>query len=275
MGSSARRTRGSLLRAQATRPAGAGRRTALPGGSRPGRRARPGPAARWPGRAARGASPASSAGSSTFSSAVSSSIRWKPGTRSRPVRRRRARARSLMRSMRRPPARPPHRGPVRPAQEVQQGGLPAAAGAHHRHRLPGGDIEVDPVDGAHQRLSTAVLLAQPAGPRTPDPSAVSLTIRSFARSSRSHASSHAGRPAAAARCPPAAAPPRAVGLGHGGALGVAQPAQQLAALGVDDAERVGQPGGGRRHQLEVELGQVGLGPAHLGEPLTRAPSPRR
>jgi hypothetical protein len=54
-------------------------------------------------------------------------------------------------------------GPVQPAEQVQQRGLPAAARPHHRHRLTRGDLEVDPVDGAHQSLSPAVLLAQPAG----------------------------------------------------------------------------------------------------------------
>ena len=60
---------------------------------------------------------------------------------------------------------------------------------------------------------------------------------------------------------------RVLGLGQRGALGVAQPAQQLAALRVHDAERVGQPGRRCRDQLEMELGQVWFGPAHLGEPL--------
>ena len=60
---------------------------------------------------------------------------------------------------------------------------------------------------------------------------------------------------------PASEPVR---LGHRGALGLAQPAQQLAALRVDDGQRVGQPGRRGRDQLEVELRQVGLGPAHVG-----------
>jgi hypothetical protein len=57
----------------------------------------------------------------------------------------------------------PARGPVQPPEQVQQRGLPAAAGPHHRHRLSRADVEIDPVDGAHQPFPLAVLLAQPAG----------------------------------------------------------------------------------------------------------------
>jgi hypothetical protein len=62
-------------------------------------------------------------------------------------------------------------------------------------------------------------------------------------------------------------PASAVRLGHGGALGVTQPAQQLAALGVDNGERVGQPRRRGRDQLEIELREVGSWPTHLGDPL--------
>ena len=52
-----------------------------------------------------------------------------------------------------------------------------------------------------------------------------------------------------------------VRLGEGGPLGVPQPAEQLPALRVDDAHRVGQPGRRGRDQLEVKFRQVGPGPA--------------
>jgi hypothetical protein len=67
-----------------------------------------------------------------------------------------------------PPPPQPHlsaRGPVEAAQQVQQRGFAAAAGPHHGHRLAGRDVEVDAVDGAHQCLSVAVVLAEPAGPQ--------------------------------------------------------------------------------------------------------------
>jgi glyoxylase-like metal-dependent hydrolase (beta-lactamase superfamily II) len=63
---------------------------------------------------------------------------------------------------------------------------------------------------------------------------------------------------------------RAVRLVHRRALNVPQLVQELPALGVDDADRVGQPGGRRRDELQVELGEVGPRPGHLREPLTDA-----
>ena len=53
--------------------------------------------------------------------------------------------------------------PVKAAKQMEEGRLPAAAGTHHGWRLPGGDIQVDTVDRAHQSSFPAVLLAQPAG----------------------------------------------------------------------------------------------------------------
>ena len=163
----------------------------------------------------------------------------------------------------------PGRGPVQAAEQVQQGGLPAAARPHHRHRLAAGDVQVDPVDRAHQRRrpcrSACAARGRAARPRCP----VSLMIGLLRRSSsvrRPPAS--ADRPAAGARYPPAAARrPSASGSAMRGALRVPQPAQQLAALRVDDGQRIGQPGGRRGDQLEMELGQVGLGPADLGQPV--------
>jgi len=38
-------------------------------------------------------------------------------------------------------------------------------------------------------------------------------------------------------------------------------------LPVDDADRVGQSSLSRDDELQVELGQIGLGPAHLRQPL--------
>ena len=169
------------------------------------------------------------------------------------------------------PPRQPHlatRGPVQAAQQVQQRGLPAATGPHHRHRLARGDIEVDAVDGAHQSLSLAVVLAQPTGPQhrcvvgvCHDLLLRPVQVCSHASSQRRSACSRSTMPSNNS----AASEP--IRLGHRGALGVAQPAQQLAALRVHDAERVGQPGRRRRHQLEMELRQVGLGPTHLRQPL--------
>ena len=59
---------------------------------------------------------------------------------------------------------------------------------------------------------------------------------------------------------------RAIGFGHRRPLHVPKAPQQFPALGVDDADRVREPGLGRGDELQVELGQVGLGPADLGEP---------
>src|SRR5262249_55484074 len=53
--------------------------------------------------------------------------------------------------------------PVKAAKQMQQGRLAAAARTHHGQRSPGGDIQVDAVDRAHQSPFPAVLLAQPAG----------------------------------------------------------------------------------------------------------------
>jgi hypothetical protein len=57
-----------------------------------------------------------------------------------------------------------------------------------------------------------------------------------------------------------------VRLGHRGALGITEPAQQLPALRVDDGQRVSEPPGRGRDQLEVELRQPGTGPAGAGDP---------
>ena len=191
----------------------------LPAGQRrgqeaaPGRRARPAPAARSARRrAARGERPASSAGSSTFSTAVSSSIRWKAWKTKPTVAPPHPGQRLLAQLVDAAPGQPhlPAGGPVQPAEQVQQRRLPAAARPHHRHRLAWADVEVDPVDGAHQPRSLAVLLAQPAGAQHRHVSGVagrSLMIRSFGRSSSARTPpASAGPPAAAARCPPAAAP---------------------------------------------------------------------
>ena len=59
---------------------------------------------------------------------------------------------------------------------------------------------------------------------------------------------------------------RAVRLLHRGPLRVAQQPEQLAALSVDDRQRVGQPRRRRRDQLEMEFRQGGPGPGHLGKP---------
>ena len=160
------------------------------------------------------------------------------------------------------------RGPVQPAEQVQQRRLPAAAGPHHRHRLPGADVEVDPVDGAHQSFPLAVVLSQPAGAQ--DGCVGGVAHDPLLRCGPARLT---GLEPAQVRLEPEhdalqqQRRVRAVRLGHRGALGVTQPAQQLAALGVDDGQRVGQPGRRGRDQLEVELREVGLGPAHLGHPL--------
>ncbi len=57
------------------------------------------------------------------------------------------------------------------------------------------------------------------------------------------------------------------GSARAAGCGVPQPAEQLPALRVDDAHRVGQPGRRGRDQLEVKFRQVGPGPADLGEPV--------
>ena len=77
----------------------------------------------------------------------------------------------------------------------------------------------------------------------------------------------AGPPAAGARRPPTTVrrPSRPAHPSRPAAH--AQPTQQLAALRVHNGERVSQPGRRGRDQLEMELREVGLGPAHLRQPL--------
>ena len=96
----------------------------------------------------------------------------------------------------------PARGPVQPAEQVQQRRLPAAARPHHRHRLARGDVEIDAVDGAHQRFAVAVAPFQRLGRARRSFTSVPSSKSSSARTPRASA----GPPAAAARCPPATAP---------------------------------------------------------------------
>ena len=219
-----------------------------------------------------GERPASSAGSSTFSTAVSSSIRWKawktkptsvaphPGQRpladvvdaptgqpdlagrwAGPARRAGAAA-STCRSRWAPS--PP---PSRPARRRDR---------PRRRRAPALPPAVRPF-AARGRCSDR----RPCRPLLIVHSLRCVQLRSHASSQRRSACSRSTMPSSSS------AAVRAVRLGHRGALGVAQPAQQLAALGVDDGQRVGQPGRRGSDQLEVELREVGLGPAHLGQPL--------
>ena len=158
-------------------------------------------------------------------------------------------------------------GPVQPAQQVQQRGLPAAARSHHRNRLARGDVQVDLVDRADQPGFPAVFLAQAAGPQHGAPP-VSLMIPSGWLQVRSHASSQR-RSACSRSTMPSSSSPAAerVRLGHRRPLRVAQPAEQLATLGVHDRDRVRQSSRRGRDQLEMELRQVRPGPADLGEPV--------
>src|SRR5699024_8121296 len=50
-----------------------------------------------------------------------------------------------------------------PGEDVQQGGLAAAGGAHHRERVGAGDVEVHAVQGAGGGARAAVGLHQAAG----------------------------------------------------------------------------------------------------------------
>jgi hypothetical protein len=50
-------------------------------------------------------------------------------------------------------------GPVEPTQQVQQRRLSASTRPHDGQGLPADDIEIDCVDGAHEPLAAAVLLA--------------------------------------------------------------------------------------------------------------------
>jgi hypothetical protein len=59
---------------------------------------------------------------------------------------------------------------------------------------------------------------------------------------------------------------RAVRLGHRGALRVPQPPQQLAALRVDDRDRIGEPAAAAAMSLRWNSARSGFGPAHLGQP---------
>jgi hypothetical protein len=98
------------------------------------------------------------------------------------------------------------RGLIQPAEKVQQRGLPAAARPHDRDRLARADVEIDPVDGAHQPLPLPYSCRSPRA-RSTGVSAASFTIRSFGGSSSSRMPrASAGPPEAEARCLPATAP---------------------------------------------------------------------
>ena len=116
-------------------------------------------------RALRGELPARSAGSSTFSIAVSSSTRWNDWN-TNPSAWRLSLARPGLGGLLEPAARELERAggrALQPSEQVQQRGLAAAARPYDRHRFALGDIEADVVDRADQRRPFAVLLAQAAG----------------------------------------------------------------------------------------------------------------
>ena len=56
----------------------------------------------------------------------------------------------------------PGRRALQAAQQVQQRRLAATARPHHGERLARGDLQLDPIEGAHEARSLAVLLLQPA-----------------------------------------------------------------------------------------------------------------
>ena len=64
-------------------------------------------------------------------------------------------------------------------------------------------------------------------------------------------------------------------LTHGRVLRVTQPAQQFAALGTDDADRIGQPGRCGSDELEMKFRQVRLRPAQFRQPLGHPLLPSR
>ena len=259
------------------RPAAAGRRTAPRAGTGPVgepdllqqlRAARR--------RAARGERPASSAGSSTFSTAVSSSIRWKAWkTKPTASRRSRARAFSLSWSMRCPASHtsPPRAGRARRAGAAASTSRSRSApsrppsrprrrrGRPRRRRAPALRPCRIPC-AARGRCSTG------GSPRA------SLMMCSFrlvqfvsqASSQRRSACSRSTMPSSSS------AGGRAVRLGHGGPLGVAQPAQQLAALGVDDG-RAGRPHEPQRPQMASLT--TASGPGALGSRGRAGRAPRR
>jgi hypothetical protein len=64
------------------------------------------------------------------------------------------------------PPREPHlagRRALQAAEQVQQGGLAAAAWPHHGQRLAGGDLQLDPVEGADDARALSVFLLQRGG----------------------------------------------------------------------------------------------------------------
>ena len=170
VGSSASTSSGSSAARGRSRPAAARRRRARRAGGRP---ARPRPtrssSSRARARVASSRRPAISAGSSTFSSAVSAGSRLK-NWKTKPIvsRRSRVSSRSSSPSKRRPASAISPRGRrLERAEQVQQRALPRARGAHDRDHLAARDLERDAVEGADGGLALAVDLGQLARLRAP------------------------------------------------------------------------------------------------------------
>ena len=219
-------------------------------------------------RAARGERPASSAGSSTFSTAVSSSIRWKAwNTNPTASRRSRARARSDIR---------PRLCPASQTSPAVGRSSPPSRCSSVDFPQPLGPITATVSPGATSRSTPSTARTSAAPCRIP--------CAARGRAAPVHTGSvhaqllppgpvpFAGLQPAQVRLQPEhdafqqQPGRRAVRLGHRGALGIPQAAQQLAALRVDDGQGVGEPGRRGRDQLEMEFRQAGPRPAHVSDP---------
>jgi hypothetical protein len=115
------------------------------------------------------------------------------------------------------------------------------------HRLPSGDVEPDVVHRAYERRALAVSLWRPRADSTDG----------FACVIAPWPGSRSGRTPRASGDPPGSLAPsleqqrrhRPVQLGQGSPLGLAEADQKLAALAVDEPDRIGQPGRGGATRL--------------------------
>ena len=219
-------------------------------------------------RAARGERPASNSGSSTFSTAVHSSIRWNAWkTKPTAVRRIRASAFSPNPSMRRPASESaPPEGRSSPPNRCSSVDFPQPLGPITATVSPEATSRSTPSTARTSPSPWPYSLRSPQARSTKGVVAHDALLRSVQLLLACLQPAQVGLEAEHDALQQQRGV-RVVRLGHRRALGVAQTAQQLTPLRVHDRERVRQPGRRRRDQLEMELRQVGLGPAHLRQPL--------
>ncbi len=151
-------------------------------------------------------------------------------------------------------------GSLQPTQQVQQGGLAAPARSHDRHGLALLDGQVDTVDGANRHTITPEVAAQTLGPHDSAHRVLPVHRYSHASSQRMSACNRSADPSSSS---PLASCGR---LRLGEPLDLPQSPEQLAALGIDQRHRIGEPGPGGRHQLEMELDRRHLRPRRVQQP---------